>query len=182
MNRFGDTPAGMVESALEFVRVCESMEFREIVLSMKSSVPGVMIAAYRLLAARMDEAGMDYPIHLGVTEAGDGLEARIKSAIGIGSLLVDGIGDTIRVSLTEDSVHEIPAARAILAAVGGRDGSGGTAADGTRIGRSRVGWKTRTDPAAAAPQPTMDAGRIWAWVASSRCASRQGLCCRRARR
>ena len=117
MNRFGDTPAGMVESALEFVRACESMDFREIVLSMKSSVPGVMIAAYRLLARRMDEEGMDYPVHLGVTEAGDGLEARVKSAIGIGSLLVDGIGDTIRVSLTEDSVHEIPAARAILQAV-----------------------------------------------------------------
>jgi (E)-4-hydroxy-3-methylbut-2-enyl-diphosphate synthase len=130
MNRFGDTPAGMVESALEFVRACESMEFREIVLSMKSSVPGVMIAAYRLLAARMDEAGMDYPIHLGVTEAGDGLDARVKSAIGIGSLLVDGIGDTIRVSLAEDSVHEIPAARAILAAVEEETGAGGGAGAG----------------------------------------------------
>lgn len=134
LNRFGDTPAGMVESALEFVRACESMEFHEIVLSMKSSVPGVMIAAYRLLAARMDEAGMDYPIHLGVTEAGDGLEARVKSAIGIGSLLVDGIGDTIRVSLAEDSVHEIPAARAILMAVEEEGGAG------------PAWWKERTDP------------------------------------
>jgi (E)-4-hydroxy-3-methylbut-2-enyl-diphosphate synthase len=131
MNRFGDSPAGMVESALEFVRACESMEFREMVLSMKSSVPGVMIAAYRLLAARMDEAGMDYPIHLGVTEAGDGLEARVKGAIGIGSLLVDGIGDTIRVSLAEDSAHEIPAARAILAAVEEETGVGAAPTPGT---------------------------------------------------
>ncbi len=122
MNRYGDTPAGMVESALEFVQMCEDEGYREIVLSMKSSVPSVMIAAYRLLVQRMDELGMDYPLHLGVTEAGDGLEARIKSAIGIGSLLSDGLGDTIRVSLTEDSVHEIPAARAILDAVE-RDGA-----------------------------------------------------------
>jgi (E)-4-hydroxy-3-methylbut-2-enyl-diphosphate synthase len=150
MNRFGDTPAGMVESALEFVRACESMEFREIVLSMKSSVPGVMIAAYRLLAARMDEAGMDYPIHLGVTEAGDGLDARVKSAIGIGSLLVDGIGDTIRVSLAEDSVHEIPAARAILAAVeeetGAGVGAGHDNLEGPEDSAGSAWWKSRTDP------------------------------------
>lgn len=117
MNRYGDTPEGMVESALEFVRICEDEGYREIVLSMKSSVPSVMIAAYRLLARRLDELGMDYPLHLGVTEAGDGLEGRVKSAIGIGSLLLDGIGDTIRVSLTEDSHHEIPAAEAILQAI-----------------------------------------------------------------
>lgn len=113
MNRYGDTPAGMVESALEFVRMCEQYDFHDIVLSMKSSNPQVMVAAYRLLAARMLDAGMDYPFHLGVTEAGDGEDARIKSAVGIGTLLEDGIGDTIRVSLTEDSVHEIPAARQI---------------------------------------------------------------------
>ena len=113
MNRFGDTPEGMVESALEFVRICERYDYHEIVLSMKASNPLVMIQAYRLLAARMAEEGMDYPFHLGVTEAGDGEEGRVKSAIGIGSLLEDGIGDTIRVSLTEDSVHEIPAAYAI---------------------------------------------------------------------
>ncbi len=113
MNRFGDTPQGMVESALEFVRICERYGYYDIILSMKASNPLVMIQAYRLLAARMDAAGMDYPFHLGVTEAGDGEEGRIKSAMGIGALLTDGIGDTIRVSLTEDSVHEIPAAQAL---------------------------------------------------------------------
>jgi (E)-4-hydroxy-3-methylbut-2-enyl-diphosphate synthase len=114
MNRFGDTPEGMVESALEFVRICELYDYHDIVLSMKASNPLVMIQAYRLLAARMDELGMAYPLHLGVTEAGDGEEGRVKSAIGIGALLEDGIGDTIRVSLTEDSVHEIPAAMALV--------------------------------------------------------------------
>ena len=115
MNRFGDTPQGMVESALEFVRICRRYDYHDIVLSMKASNPLVMIQAYRLLAARMDEEGMDYPFHLGVTEAGDGVEGRVKSAIGIGALLEDGIGDTIRVSLTEDAVHELPAAYAIAA-------------------------------------------------------------------
>ena len=113
LNRHGDTPLGMVESALEFVRICERHSFREIILSMKSSNPGVMIRAYRLLAERMAAEGMDYPFHLGVTEAGDGEDGRIKSAIGIGSLLEDGIGDTIRVSLTEDPVAEIPVAVAL---------------------------------------------------------------------
>jgi len=113
LNRYGDTPLGMVESALEFVRICERHSFREIILSMKSSNPGVMIRAYRLLAERMASEGMDYPFHLGVTEAGDGEDGRIKSAIGIGSLLEDGIGDTIRVSLTEDPVAEIPVAFAL---------------------------------------------------------------------
>lgn len=108
LNRYGDTPLGMVESSLEFVRICEKNGFYDIVLSMKSSNPKVMIAAYRLLAARMNELGMDYPFHLGVTEAGGGEDGRIKSAIGIGSLLADGIGDTIRVSLTEDPEFEIP--------------------------------------------------------------------------
>lgn len=114
MNRFGDTPEGMVESALEFVRIAEDHGYRDLVLSMKASNVGVMIRAYRLLARRMAEQGMDYPFHLGVTEAGDGLEGRVKSAIGIGSLLADGIGDTVRVSLTEDPVAEIPAARSIV--------------------------------------------------------------------
>ncbi|MBI1979590.1 MAG: (E)-4-hydroxy-3-methylbut-2-enyl-diphosphate synthase [Elusimicrobia bacterium] len=108
MNRYGDSPEGMVESALEFVRICEKNGFYDIILSMKSSNPKVMIAAYRLLAARMEELGMKYPFHLGVTEAGDGEDGRIKSAIGIGSLLEDGIGDTIRVSLTEEPECEIP--------------------------------------------------------------------------
>jgi (E)-4-hydroxy-3-methylbut-2-enyl-diphosphate synthase len=113
MNRFGDTPLGMVESALEFVRIAESHGFHDLVLSMKASNPKVMIQAYRLLVERMDAAHRPYPLHLGVTEAGDGEDGRIKGAIGIGTLLLDGLGDTIRVSLTEDSVYEIPVARAI---------------------------------------------------------------------
>jgi (E)-4-hydroxy-3-methylbut-2-enyl-diphosphate synthase len=116
MNRYGDTPLGMVESALEFARIARDLDYHAFVFSMKSSNPKVMINAYRLLVARLREEGADwnYPIHLGVTEAGEGEDARIKSAIGIGSLLHDGIGDTIRVSLTEDSVHEIPVARALV--------------------------------------------------------------------
>jgi (E)-4-hydroxy-3-methylbut-2-enyl-diphosphate synthase len=113
MNRYGDTPLGMVESALEFLRIAESHGYRQMILSMKASNPKVMIQAYRLLAERMAQEDMHYPLHLGVTEAGDGEDGRIKSAIGIGSLLLDGLGDTIRVSLTEDSVYEIPVARAI---------------------------------------------------------------------
>ena len=117
MNRFGDTPLGMVESAIEFARLARELDYHELVFSMKSSNPKVMIEAYRLLVSRLDAEGPDwsYPIHLGVTEAGDGDDGRIKSAIGIGSLLADGIGDTIRVSLTEDSVHEIPVAQALVA-------------------------------------------------------------------
>src|SRR5882757_7372744 len=116
MNRYGDTPLGMVESALEFARIARDLDYHALIFSMKSSNPKVMIAAYRLLVARLREEGADwnYPIHLGVTEAGEGEDARIKSAIGIGSLLSDGIGDTIRVSLTEDSIHEIPVARALI--------------------------------------------------------------------
>ena len=113
MNRYGDTPLGMVESALEFLRIAEAHDYRAIILSMKSSNPKVMIQAYRLLVERMAAENMHYPLHLGVTEAGDGEDGRIKGAIGIGSLLLDGLGDTIRVSLTEDSVYEIPVARAI---------------------------------------------------------------------
>jgi (E)-4-hydroxy-3-methylbut-2-enyl-diphosphate synthase len=111
MNRYGDSPEGMVESALEFVRIAQKNEYYDLILSMKSSNPKVMIAAYRLLVARMAEEKMDYPLHLGVTEAGYGEDGRIKSAIGIGSLLNDGIGDTIRVSLTEDPEFEIPVAK-----------------------------------------------------------------------
>lgn len=111
MNRFGDTPRGMAESALEFLRIARAHGFHDLVVSMKSSNPKVMIAAYRLVASMMNGEGMDYPLHLGVTEAGDGEDARIKSAIGIGSLLLDGLGDTLRVSLTEDPIEEIPVAR-----------------------------------------------------------------------
>ncbi len=117
MNRYGDTPLGMVESALEFARIARTFDFHEFIFSMKASNPKVMIAAYRLLVNRLFKAGPDwnYPVHLGVTEAGDGEDGRIKSSIGIGSLLADGIGDTVRVSLTEDSVHEIPVAQALVA-------------------------------------------------------------------
>ncbi len=142
MNRYGDTPLGMVESALEFARIARELDYHALIFSMKSSNPKVMIAAYRLLVARLraedevarasslrgSESGKlearptwNYPIHLGVTEAGDGEDARIKSAIGIGSLLSDGIGDTIRVSLTEDSIHEIPVARALVDAIDERE-------------------------------------------------------------
>jgi len=117
MNRYGDTPLGMVESALEFLRIARSHSYHDIILSMKSSNPKVMIQAYRLLVSRMAQEDMHYPLHLGVTEAGDGEDGRIKSSIGIGSLLLDGLGDTIRVSLTEDSVYEIPVAQAIAAKV-----------------------------------------------------------------
>ncbi|MCC7372325.1 MAG: (E)-4-hydroxy-3-methylbut-2-enyl-diphosphate synthase [Chloroflexi bacterium] len=110
MNRFGDTPLGMVESALEFLRICQKNGYPDVILSMKASNPKVMIQAYRLLVARMDEIGMTFPLHLGVTEAGNHEDGRIKSAVGIGSLLDDGIGDTIRVSLTEDPEAEIPVA------------------------------------------------------------------------
>jgi (E)-4-hydroxy-3-methylbut-2-enyl-diphosphate synthase len=116
LNRYGDTPLGMVESALEFARIARDLHYHDFIFSMKASNPKVMIAAYRLLVARLNELGPDwnYPLHLGVTEAGEGEDARIKSAIGIGSLLADGIGDTIRVSLTEDSPHEIPVAKALI--------------------------------------------------------------------
>jgi len=114
MNRFGDTPEGMVESALEFIRIAESIGYKDIIVSMKASNTQIMIQAYRLLIARFLELNMTYPLHLGVTEAGDGKDGRIKSAIGIGSLLDDGLGDTIRVSLTEDPVLEIPVAKIIV--------------------------------------------------------------------
>src|SRR5258706_75727 len=116
MNRFGDTPLGMVESALEFARIARKNGFHNFKFSMKSSNPKVMIECYRLLAARLEQEGPDwnYPIHLGVTEAGEGEDGRIKSAIGIGSLLCDGLGDTIRVSLTEDSPHEIAVCHDLL--------------------------------------------------------------------
>ncbi|MDZ4287999.1 MAG: (E)-4-hydroxy-3-methylbut-2-enyl-diphosphate synthase [Prosthecobacter sp.] len=116
MNRYGDTPLGMVESALEFARIARGEGFHNFVFSMKASNPKVMIEAYRLLVSHLDHQGADwnYPIHLGVTEAGDGEDGRIKSAIGIGSLLADGIGDTVRVSLTEDAVYEIPVAQSLV--------------------------------------------------------------------
>jgi len=114
LSRYGDTPLGMVESALEFLRICEDNNYFNIVLSMKSSNPQVMVQAYRLLISKMREENMNYPLHLGVTEAGEGEDGRIKSATGIGTLLEDGIGDTIRVSLTEDPEFEIPVAKMLV--------------------------------------------------------------------
>jgi (E)-4-hydroxy-3-methylbut-2-enyl-diphosphate synthase len=114
MSQFGDTPLGMVESAMEFMRICEDLNYHNLVISMKSSNPQVMVQAYRLLVKTMVAEGMNYPLHLGVTEAGDGEDGRIKSAVGIGTLLEDGLGDTIRVSLTEDPELEIPVAQDLV--------------------------------------------------------------------
>ena len=114
LSRYGDTPLGMVESALEFLRICKDENYNEIVLSMKSSNPIVMVEAYRLLVNRMEAEDMNYPLHLGVTEAGEGEDGRIKSSLGIGTLLEDGLGDTIRVSLTEDPEFEIPVAKVLV--------------------------------------------------------------------
>lgn len=117
MNRYGDTPQGMVESAIEFIDIARLYDFHDLVISMKASNVSVMVEAYRLLVQRFEELGYDYPLHLGVTESGEGREGRIKSIIGIGALLLEGIGDTIRVSLTEKSVNEIPVAQALLQAI-----------------------------------------------------------------
>ena len=114
LSRYGDTPLGMVESAMEFLRICEGYNYHQIVLSMKSSNTRVMVHAYRLLVNKMDAEEMNYHLHLGVTEAGEGEDGRIKSAVGIGTLLEDGLGDTIRVSLTEEPEYEIPVAKALV--------------------------------------------------------------------
>src|SRR5690606_26030596 len=114
MSRYGDTPEGMVESAMEFIRICEDLRFYNLCVSMKSSNPMVMVQAYRLLVERMIAESMNYPLHLGVTEAGDGEDGRIKSAVGIGTLLEDGLGDTVRVSLTEEPEKEAPVAIALV--------------------------------------------------------------------
>ncbi|AFH48034.1 (E)-4-hydroxy-3-methylbut-2-enyl-diphosphate synthase [Ignavibacterium album JCM 16511] len=121
MSRYGDTPLGMVESALEFLRICEDEGYHNIVLSMKASNPQVMVQAYRLLVNKMEAEGMNYPLHLGVTEAGGGEDGRIKSALGIGTLLEDGLGDTIRVSLTEDPEFEAPVAISLANRYEGRE-------------------------------------------------------------
>ncbi|MBS0620480.1 MAG: (E)-4-hydroxy-3-methylbut-2-enyl-diphosphate synthase [Verrucomicrobia bacterium] len=124
MNRYGDTPKGMVESALEFARVCRKLDFHNFCFSMKASNPLVMIQAYRLLVAEMIALGWDYPLHLGVTEAGEGEDGRVKSAIGIGALLLDGIGDTIRVSLTEDPWEEIDPCKRLVSFAEKMEGRG----------------------------------------------------------
>lgn len=120
MSRYGNTPEGMAQSAIEFAQVCREQDFHKLVFSMKASNVKFMVQSTRLFVQKMQALGMDYPIHLGVTEAGDGDQGRLKSAAGIGALLLDGIGDTIRVSLTEDPVAEIPVAYDILQAVGAR--------------------------------------------------------------
>lgn len=121
MSRYGDTPEGMVESCMEFLHICIAEGFRDIVISMKTSNTVVMSKAVRLLIARMEKEGLNFPLHLGVTEAGDGEDGRIKSAVGIGSLLSDGIGDTIRVSLSEDPEYEVPVARKLVAYIGRKE-------------------------------------------------------------
>ncbi len=120
MSRYGNTPEGMAQSALEFAQVCEAQDYHDLVFSMKASNVKVMVDSTRLFVQKMHTLGMDYPIHLGVTEAGDGMQGRLKTAAGIGALLLDGIGDTIRVSLTEDPEAEMPIAYDILQAVGAR--------------------------------------------------------------
>ena len=124
MNRYGDTPRGMVESALEYARICRKLDFHDMIFSMKASRPAIMIEAYRLLVSEMIRLGWDYPLHLGVTEAGEGEDGRIKSAVGIGSLLMDGLGDTIRISLTEDPVAEIDPCRRLIGFIEKRIGQG----------------------------------------------------------
>lgn len=114
LSRYGDTPLGMVESALEFLRICKALDYHDVIISMKASNPQVMVQAYRLLINKMQIEGMSYPLHLGVTEAGEGEDGRIKSAVGIGTLLEDGIGDTVRVSLTEEPECEIPVAKNLV--------------------------------------------------------------------
>ena len=114
LSRYGDTPTGMVESALEFLRICKSLDYHNVIISMKASNPQVMVQAYRLLINKMENEDMSYPLHLGVTEAGEGEDGRIKSAVGIGALLEDGIGDTVRVSLTEEPEFEIPVAKTLV--------------------------------------------------------------------
>jgi (E)-4-hydroxy-3-methylbut-2-enyl-diphosphate synthase len=154
LNRYGDTAQGMVESALEFLAVCEDESFLDVVFSMKASNPQVAIHAYRMLAARLAQRSAegagpgDYPFHVGVTEAGDGEDGRIKSAIGIGSLLEDGLGDTIRVSLTEDPVKEIPVARALARRIEAR----WQAADGEPV--PDTGLRFIDDPFAHARRPS----------------------------
>ncbi len=120
MSRYGNTPEGMAQSAIEFAEVCRQQDFHDLVFSMKASNVKVMVDSTRLFVQKMHALGVDYPIHLGVTEAGDGMQGRLKSAAGIGALLLDGIGDTVRVSLTEDPVAEMPVAYDILQAVGAR--------------------------------------------------------------
>ncbi len=159
MNRYGDTAEGMVESALEFVHICQKHDYHDLILSMKSSNPLVAIQAYRLLAARMDELGMDYPFHLGVTEAGDGMEGRVKSAVGIGGLLEDGIGDTIRVSLTEDAVKEVPVAFCLAEKFNRSPGFEASPRQDTRT--ARRDYISSPDPFEYNRRPTLEVDHVY---------------------
>ena len=142
-DRWGDTPQGMVASAMEFLRICKALEFNDVAVSMKSSNTRVMVYAYRLLAEAMEAEGMAFPLHLGVTEAGDGLEGRIKSAAGIGALLADGLGDTIRVSLTEAPEHEVPVGELLVNHFARRKGEFGVA-EGVNV-RWATEYERRSD-------------------------------------
>lgn len=170
LNRFGDTPAGMVESALEFLDVCEAEGYRDVVFSMKSSNAQVAIQAYRLLATRLAErapGAASYPFHLGVTEAGDGEDGRVKSAIGIGALLEDGIGDTLRVSLTEDPVREVPVARALAARYEARFAKpAAAAAAGSEPGPVRAGVAVINECASSPGSPSAAAAPPGRWTAN----------------
>jgi (E)-4-hydroxy-3-methylbut-2-enyl-diphosphate synthase len=147
MSRYGDTPMGMVESAMEFLRIARAEAYHNIILSMKSSNPQVMVHAYRLLVKTMfDEFGECYPLHLGVTEAGDGEDGRIKSAVGIGTLLEDGIGDTVRVSLTEDPEFEIPVCKDLVKRYGSRDSVPAQDRNGVPINNNRNGVPVSYSP------------------------------------
>ena len=155
MSRYGDTPKGMVESAMEFLRVCVDEEFRDVVISIKASNVVVMTQTVRLLVQTMDSEDMHFPLHLGVTEAGDGEDARVKSAVGIGSLLADGIGDTIRVSLSEDPVNEIPVARALVEYVAERAPQVLRCEDLTPAGDPAIVAVNPHDDGSAAPLATL---------------------------
>ena len=155
MSRYGDTPKGMVESAMEFLRVCVDEEFRDVVISIKASNVVVMTQTVRLLVQTMDSEDMHFPLHLGVTEAGDGEDARVKSAVGIGSLLADGIGDTIRVSLSEDPVNEIPVARALVEYVAERATQVLRCEDLTPAGDPAIVAVNPHDDGSAAPLATL---------------------------
>ena len=155
MNRFGDTPEGMVESAIEFAAIARKYDYHDLIFSMKSSNPKVMIEAYRLLVARLDALGWDYPLHLGVTEAGNAEDGRIKSATGIGSLLDDGLGDTIRVSLTEDPEYEVPVAFALVKPYNQMLGFGAKDAEGREIIHAQTLPDLR-DPYHFMPRPTYE--------------------------
>ena len=158
LSHYGDTPLGMVESAMEFLHICRDEDYHDIVLSMKASNPQVMVQAYRMLADRMADEGMAYPLHLGVTEAGEGEDGRIKSAVGIGTLLAEGLGDTIRVSLTEAPEAEIPVARMLV-----------ELAEDSRNGTDWPPLYSRCNGRSLTPMPTQRHSTVGAWWVAAKC-------------